>query len=83
MSTPMKPLKVVATHYDDYHSRQHFKGFDNGYNYCTVEIERGVFQLHSFVHEPECPIRADVDVFEVDEQGNVIRQIQAASQVGD
>ena len=79
MSAPTKPLKVITTYYDDYHGRQHFKGFDNGHEYCMVEIERGVFQLHSFVQEPECPIRADIDIVEVDKQGHVVKQIQEAA----
>lgn len=74
----LSPLRVVATYYDDYHHRQHYKKIDSSHRYCMVEIERGVFQLHSFVHEPECPIREDIDIFETDRQGNVIRQIQEA-----
>jgi hypothetical protein len=76
----LPPLQIVATYYDNYHSRQHYKGFSNKRSYCMVEIERGVFQLHSFVEEPECPIRADVDILEVDKQGSVIKQLQKASQ---
>lgn len=73
------PLKLIATFYDDYHQRQHFKGFDNKRNYCTVEIERGVFQLHSFVYEPECPLREDLEIVEVNKQGRVIRRLQEAA----
>ena len=78
INTQLPPLRIVATYYDDYHHRQHYKGFDNKRGYCMVEIERGTFQLHSFVEEPECPIRGDVEIVEVGQQGEVIRQIQSA-----
>jgi hypothetical protein len=75
----LPPLRIVATYYDDYRHRQHFRGFDNKRrNYCTVEVSPNEFKIYSFYEEPECPIRADIDIIEVDKQGNVIRQIQEA-----
>ena len=72
-------LRLIATRYDDFWHRQHFKGFDNKRNYCTVEINKGEFQIHSFAGEPDCPIRADIDVIEVDKNGNLVKQWQEGS----
>lgn len=76
MSAQLPPLRLIATEYDNYWHRQHFKGFDNKRDYCTVEVSHGQFQIYSFCGEPECPIRTDVDILEVDKQGNVVKQWQ-------
>ena len=74
MTTQLTPLRIVATYYDNYWHRQHFTKADNPkYRYCTVDGA-----IYSFVEEPECPIRSDVDVVEVDRDGNVVKQWQEA-----
>lgn len=79
MSAQLTPLRIVATYYDDYHQRQHFKGYDRSGHYCTVEISRGEFQIHTFCYEPECPIREDVDIIEVTNEGQFLKQWQTAT----
>lgn len=78
MSTQiLPPLRIVATHYDDYWHRQHFVKFNNSkHRYCTVDGA-----IYSFVEEPECPIREDIEIVEVDKQGNFVKQWQAGPQL--
>jgi hypothetical protein len=72
----LPPLRIVATYYDNYWHRQHFKGYDRSSHYCTVEVNRGEFQIHTFCGEPECPIREDVEIIEVTNQGEYVKHWQ-------
>ena len=77
MSTQLPPLRIVATYFDNFWHRQHFKGYDKSSHYCTVLGESGIY---SFCGEPEFPIRADVQIIEVDNQGNLVKVWQEATQ---
>lgn len=71
----LPPLQIIATHYDSYWHRQHFvKAGNNKHKYCTVDDA-----IYSFHEEPECPLRTDIDIIEVDKDGNVIKQWQIAA----
>ena len=71
--TRLPPLRIVATYYDHYWHRQHFKGYNRSFHYCEVEGK-----IHTFCGEPECPIREDVDIIEVTNQGEIVKTWQEA-----
>ena len=73
MST-LPPLRIVAIKFDDYWHRQHFTGFDSNCHYCTVDGA-----IYSFVDEPGCPIREDVDIIEVTKQGAYVKHWQESA----